>query len=281
MINLFEVGQRVRIDGYSYTINGLTNGGMGVVVFATALADSDSSIYGERIAAKVFFSDQNLSQVKNELRIWQKLIHPRVANLKAVGHMNDWLCASMNWYREGAITSKGMQNKGTLVATKRMLEDVTTALSFAFDNGILHLDIKPANILSSGLSFYLADWGIAKLSAGKALLRDPLSGGTLPYMSAERFSSDPVDPAADIYSLGMTAYEMLTNSLPFKEATIDELVEVIINGKISERIAQNTSNIPKNWRIFINNCCEYRRKDRPKDYKKVLKMISNLEDGYV
>jgi tetratricopeptide (TPR) repeat protein len=105
-----------------------------------------------------------------------------------------------------------------------ILRDVAKALSYAHERGVVHRDIKPDNVLLSGGTAVVTDFGIAKaISAARA----PSDGGTLTqmgtsigtpaYMAPEQAAGDPdVDHRADIYSLGCMAFEMLTGQTPFQ-----------------------------------------------------------------
>ena len=108
-----------------------------------------------------------------------------------------------------------------------ILRDVARALSYAHERGVVHRDIKPDNVLLSGGTAVVTDFGIAKaISAareqaeGATLTQMGTSIGTPAYMSPEQAAGDPtVDHRADIYSLGCMAYELLTGQSPFAGRT--------------------------------------------------------------
>src|SRR5262245_9637763 len=99
-----------------------------------------------------------------------------------------------------------------------VLRDVAKALAYAHGHGVVHRDIKPDNVLMSGGTATVTDFGIAKAisaartgGAGATLTQIGTSIGTPAYMAPEQAAGDPdVDQRADIYSLGATAYELLT-----------------------------------------------------------------------
>jgi len=253
---------------------------MGLVLLCELTRDNKFSIlYGDRIAAKVFYPDSSQTQIRTELRIWQNLRHKNIAPLMAIGHANDWLCATMPWYEAGAVSFEGVRENGGLKNIKMMLSQVGQALEYAnAKQSILHLDIKPSNILSDGVSYFLADWGISKISANSALRLGPTSGGTLPYMSPERFFKEPNSVCADIYSLGMTAFELLTGRLPFDAKNSDALVHSIVSGKYFLVIQAASKMFPPRWMSFVLNCCQPNPANRIFLYSDLLALIATLEE---
>ena len=117
----------------------------------------------------------------------------------------------------------GKTGRLSVAMVQSVLRDVAKALSYAHDRGVVHRDIKPDNVLLSGGTAVVTDFGIAKaISAARAtqdgstLTQLGTSIGTPAYMSPEQAAGDPsVDHRADIYSLGCMAYELLTGQPPF------------------------------------------------------------------
>ena len=108
-----------------------------------------------------------------------------------------------------------------------VLRDVAQALAYAHERGVVHRDIKPDNVLLSGGTAVVTDFGIAKaISAartsapGATLTQIGTSIGTPAYMAPEQAAGDPdIDHRADIYSLGAMAYELLAGRPPFADRT--------------------------------------------------------------
>src|SRR5205807_5662957 len=104
-----------------------------------------------------------------------------------------------------------------MAEARRIFTQLASALSYAHENGIIHRDVKPVNVLldRSGRPI-LSDFGIAKVLAGtKALTRQGAGVGTPEYMSPEQCQGSAVDARADIYALGVMLFEALTGRLPF------------------------------------------------------------------
>jgi tRNA A-37 threonylcarbamoyl transferase component Bud32 len=104
-----------------------------------------------------------------------------------------------------------------------LTHELASALDHAHANGLVHRDVKPANILlreaANGSEAILTDFGIAKIMEGVQFTETGLSMGTPDYMSPEQASGDPVTPQTDVYALGIVVFEMLTNQLPFRADT--------------------------------------------------------------
>jgi len=116
--------------------------------------------------------------------------------------------------------------KGERLSASEVLaltNELASALDHAHANGLVHRDVKPANILlreaAVGSEAILTDFGIAKILEGVQFTETGLSMGTPDYMSPEQASGDAVTPQTDVYALGIVVFEMLTNQLPFRADT--------------------------------------------------------------
>src|SRR5437773_6615444 len=105
-----------------------------------------------------------------------------------------------------------------VLEAKRIFSQLASALSYAHEQGIIHRDVKPVNVLMDHAGRpILSDFGIAKALAGsKELTRQGAGVGTPEYMSPEQCQGGPVDGRADIYALGVMLFESLTGRTPFR-----------------------------------------------------------------
>ncbi|MEV0296311.1 protein kinase [Nocardia sp. NPDC050710] len=153
-----------------------------------------------------------------------RLQHPNIVTVYDRGREDDQLWISMQ-YIDGDDAATVLQTYGALSAERavRILSEVAKGLDFAHESGVLHRDVKPANILlgrpprDQDEMVVLTDFGIAKvLEDTQGLTRTGTLLASFPYAAPEQFDSDAdLDARADVYSLGCTFYHLLTGSPPY------------------------------------------------------------------
>jgi predicted Ser/Thr protein kinase len=194
-------------------------GGMGVVY--RARQKELDRIVALKILRPEFEHDSTFAErFVREARALAKLSHPAIVTLHDFGR-NDSFYYFIMEYIEGT-NLRQLQRSGTLEPTRAlsMVPPICEALQYAHDQGVVHRDIKPENILVNKQGqIKIADFGLAKV-VGTAPDSNTLTGtwqvmGTPHYMAPEQMKgSHSVDHRADIYSLGVMIYEMLTGELP-------------------------------------------------------------------
>ncbi len=150
----------------------------------------------------------------------------------------------------------------------RIIRDVADALGRAHAIGVVHRDIKPDNVMISGKHAMVTDFGIAKaVSASQddsqtGLTQVGMSLGTPMYMSPEQAAGDPnVDHRADIYSLGVMAYEMLAGRRPFVADSAQALLAAHIS-EAAKPVIEHRSSIPVQLANAVMQCLEKKPADR-------------------
>src|SRR5438105_9813692 len=164
----------------------------------------------------------------------------------------------------------------------RMLREIASALAYAHEHGIVHRDLKPDNVLLSGGSAMVTDFGVAKaLSASSNAEHGGLTSlgvalGTPAYMSPEQASADPsVDHRADIYSLGVLAYELLTGQPPFAGRTPQNLLAANVT-EAPEAISRRRASLPPALAALVMRCLEKRPADRPQSASEVVHALDDI-----
>src|ERR1044071_7443054 len=167
-----------------------------------------------------------------------------------------------------------------------VIRDVTRALAYAHDHGVVHRDIKPENILLSGDAAVVTDFGIAKaLSAAKTdapggtLTQIGTSLGTPAYMSPEQASGDPAtDHRTDFYALGCVAYEMLASESPFGGRPVHQLFAAHMTEPPAP-IGPQRPACPPGLASLIMRCLEKDPARRPQTAREILQALDSVTTG--
>ncbi|MGO9017440.1 MAG: protein kinase domain-containing protein [Syntrophobacteraceae bacterium] len=152
-------------------------------------------------------------------------------------------------YLEGSSLETVLQQKGRLPVARAVnfVVQACLGLNYAHQSGIVHLDIKPANLfILPNDRLKILDFGLACCAGSE----DFCFLGTLHYTSPEQVLGNPVGPYTDLYSLGMTAYEMVTGARPFPEDDLNALVDMHVNEDIPDP-AELVPDLPEPFRKFI------------------------------
>ena len=150
-----------------------------------------------------------------EIRVLASLDHPNIAALHNAFRHSDQMIMIMEFV-EG-VTLRAKLGSGSILMSQSLdyMRQVLSGLSFAHDKGIVHRDIKPSNIMVTARErVKLLDFGLAFQGLGSDITRTGLILGSLHYMSPEQVMGERVDARSDIYSVGVTLYQLLTGRAP-------------------------------------------------------------------
>ncbi len=160
-----------------------------------------------------------------EARTIARLQHPHILPLYDYGQQDDILYLVMAYADSGTLEDRLEQDPISTRRVGKYLREIAGAMDYAHRQGVIHRDIKPANILlSSEDHALLADFGIVKLTEGGANLTGTGVVGTPSYMAPEQAQGHTVDGRADIYSLGVVIYQLLTGETPFMADTVMQIM---------------------------------------------------------
>jgi Protein kinase domain len=196
-------------------------GGMGIVYRATQLS------LGRPVAVKLIAPERAgdpgfRERFERESRVAAAIDHPNVVPVYAAGEEDGHLYLVMRYV-------KGTDLQALLARDQRLAADraaaiasqIGAALDAAHAVGLVHRDVKPANVLIGGEHAYLADFGLSQLiGAGTRLTSTGQWIGTVDFMAPEQFSGAEVDARADVYALGCVLYNALTGEVPYPRGTV-------------------------------------------------------------
>lgn len=211
----------------------LGRGGIGVVYRAR-----DPGL-GRDVALKVLLAGSHARQSERkrflrEARAVARLEHPHIVHIYDIGEHDDHAYFTMQLI-EGPSLLRSLRSDGPRRPEDAavMCAALARALHFAHEQGLVHRDVKPGNILLDGARPLLSDFGLVKDMSGDtgALTRGGQVLGTPAYMSPEQLRGElsAIGPASDQYSLGVVLHEMLTGDSPFRSATPVEIVQRVLD----------------------------------------------------
>lgn len=207
-------GSSLKIPGYRIqTLVG--QGGMAKVYLA--IQESLERKIALKIMTPSFEMDHSLCErFLKEGKIVAQLSHPSIVTVYDVGCFETHYYMAME-YLGGANLKQRIQQEAPMAHPLNIIRQVASALGYAHDHGFVHRDVKPANILfKEDGTAVLTDFGIAKpLTAHTQLTAVGFCVGTPEYMSPEQATGKKLDGRADLYSLGVVFYEMLTGQKLF------------------------------------------------------------------
>ncbi len=196
---------------------------MGIVYRATQL--SLARPVALKLIAPEFAADAGFRErFERESRMAAAIDHPNVIPVYGAGEEDGRLYLVMRWVA-GTDLHRLLREDGRLepVRAARIVEQVAGALDAAHAAGLVHRDVKPANVLLSGEHAYLADFGLTRLvGSDEHLTTAGHFLGTVDYMAPEQFRNEPQDAFTDVYALGCVLYAALTGAPPFPRETVPQ-----------------------------------------------------------
>lgn len=255
-------------------IEEIGRGGMGVVYKA------EDKILGIKVALKVIHplyssSPSMVRQFKKETLLARSVSHENVIRIHDIGEKDNIKYISMDYIKgqnlkELIRVSGALAIKTAITITKQICE----ALDAAHRKGIIHLDLKPQNIMvDNNGNVYTMDFGLAKsVTAPEAGFTKKIMG-TPAYMSPEQAKGEETDQRSDIYSIGVIMYEMFTGVLPFDAETRDEYVRKHIEEKPKSPTQANPL-LPSSISQIILKCMQ---KDKNERYQAVKEILADIQ----
>ena len=226
---------------------------------------------------KSFSVDEAKARFLKEARISGRLQHPHIVTVFDVGEDQGTLFLAMELVQGGSFSQRLSDPAGFPLRDRiRVVAEVAEALAHAHERGVLHRDVKPANILlSPTLSAKVTDFGIGKLLTGDTELTSTgQMVGSPAYMSPEQIKGEKLDARTDIFSLGIVLYQALTLRKPFPADTLTTLVYQILHEEPMDP-GLVTNEVPEGMKEILKKCLA---KDRANRYSDAGELADDLRE---
>jgi eukaryotic-like serine/threonine-protein kinase len=274
--------------GESYRLEReLGGGGMSRVFLAT------ETRLGRRVVIKVLSTELSATlsteRFAREIQLAASLQQANIVPVLAAGTAGE-----LPWFTMPFVEGESLRARlGRGAVSEReavsVLRDITRALVYAHERGIVHRDIKPDNILLSGESAVVTDFGIAKAIfasrtgeygvAGATITQVGTSIGTPAYMAPEQAAGDPnTDHRADLYALGCVAYELLTGAPPFAGRSLHELLRAHI-AEVPPPVNAARADVSPSLDGLLRRLLEKHPDERPATAREVLTALDAATSG--
>jgi serine/threonine protein kinase len=261
------------IAGKYRILEELGRGGMGVVYKA-----EDTKL--KRTVALKFLPPEltHIPDVKDrfmrEAQAAAALDHPNICTVYEFDEAEEKTFISMAYVEGQSLRKKLESGPLELKEALRIAAQVAEGLQEAHKKGVVHRDIKSANIMVDDRNqAKIMDFGLARMTGGTLLTQEGTAMGTIAYMSPEQAQAGEVDHRTDIWSLGVVLYEMLTGELPFRGEHEQSVIYFILNEK-PKSVTDMRSEIPESIGQVVGKALEKNPEAR---YQQVDELLDDLE----
>lgn len=239
-----------------------------------------------RFAMKLLLSEamkdsEQVATLKYEGKVAQSLDHPNLIKWIATVHRKTNIYLILELFKAPNLKSNIMMDiVGVQARLRKLIECTSQALNHMHERGWVHLDVKPDNILMSRASeVRVIDFSLSekiKGALGKMFGGKKDIGGTLTYIAPETIRKEAATPATDIYSLGITIYECLTGTTPFKGNTPKDLLMKHLAAIPAAPSDLNKNVTPEMDRMVMRMLAK-KPKDRQKNMQEVMSEFRNVQ----
>jgi non-specific serine/threonine protein kinase/serine/threonine-protein kinase len=243
-------------------VEAIGEGGMGVVYKAKDL-NLDRFVAIKFLPSHLTADEKIKKRFIREAKAASALEHPNICTIFEIDELPDGQMFMAMGYYEGETLQERLQNTDLdFDEAMEIISQVAVGLASAHARGIVHRDVKPANLVitEDGLVKIL-DFGIAKLAGQTKLTKTGSMMGTMAYMSPEQINGEEVDARSDIFSLGIVFYEMLIGEHPFRGEHAGALIYNIMS-EDPPPLHEYRPDLPNSLQELLNNTLQKNKEDR-------------------
>ncbi|MBI4904971.1 MAG: protein kinase [Acidobacteria bacterium] len=247
---------RFRIESF------LGAGGMGEVYAATDL-QLNTVVALKTVRADQAGDDKGWSRLRREVLLARQVTHPNVCRIYdffETTHAGEPLSFLTMEKLDGETLSEYLRERGPMTAAEAMpvVEQLASALEAAHAAGVVHRDFKSGNVMlvpksGGGFRCVVTDFGLSHQNGAMAVHSTDAAAGTPAYMAPEQMQSGEAGPAADVYSLGVVMYQMVTGKLPLVAPTPLALGLLKLEGKVQAPSTYRPG-LPRVWDVVTLRC---------------------------
>ncbi len=263
-----EIGHRYRVKSL------LGMGGMGAV-YLVHDKGLDRDVALKLIRSDIAEDADALERFKREIQLSHRVTHPNVLRVFDLGEADGIQFLTMQFV-DGRDLSTILKKQGKLPTDRllRVFRQTAEGLKAAHDQGVIHRDLKPQNIMLDGSGrVYVTDFGMAKSSEQSGMTQTGAVIGTPFYMSPEQVKGETVGPQSDIYALGVILYQMAAGTVPFGGNTPFE----VMMGRLQrppKPIRELNPELPVYLQKIIERCLAV---DQSLRYQNVQQILDDLD----
>jgi hypothetical protein len=267
-INIFQFWKQKNYIGNYKIIDKIGFGGMGTVYLARHTAQPSRKVALKVLKEEYTADSVQIKRFKQEAIIIDQIEHPNIVKIIERGEYKQSIYIAMELLCGETLAKKLARDKQLAIPDcLHIMKQVCSAFTLIHRKNIIHRDLKPENIMlieteADPLLVKLLDFGLARAQTFSRLTESGMVLGTVSYISPEQITGNVYSTASDIYSLGVTFYEMVTGIRPFSGENTIEIMMQILNKNPIEPIRLRRE-IPKELNRLIMEMMAKKSKDRP------------------